>query len=136
MSVWCSQKKFVLAGGSHPNPTNIPTTRTITNRKSSLKSARMPGADAVRNVLDVFGKVFIREFIMYPDLSIMMATDQGLGRLEQYGETILVDGTFDLAECGLQLTTIMVLINNVAIPVAFLWSESRTAAMYARFFAS
>lgn len=60
----------------------------------------------------------------------MFATAFMLNMLLQYGHTIFADGTFQVTELGLVLTTIMVTINGIGFPAAWLLSNSGTAVNY------
>jgi hypothetical protein len=50
------------------------------------------------------------------------------------GETFFVDGTFDTTECKLVLTVMMTLVGEVAVPCAYLLSDSRETDTYETFF--
>jgi len=69
----------------------------------------------------------------YPDIHMVFATDWGLDMLKKKGETCFIDGTFELVEMNLFLTTIMVKEEGRGIPVAFLLSNKRTTQAYSDF---
>jgi hypothetical protein len=50
------------------------------------------------------------------------------------GETFFVGGTFDTTECKLVLTVLMTLVGEVAVPCAYLLSDSRETDTYETFF--
>jgi hypothetical protein len=47
---------------------------------------------------------------------------------------LLVDGTFGTTECGVPLTVLLAILDGIAVPCAYLLSDSREAATYKSFF--
>lgn len=76
------------------------------------------------------GDNFLVKIDLFPVVCVILATPFMLKMLLQYGQTICIDGTYRVAELSLVLTTIMVTINGIGVPVAWLLSNSATTANY------
>jgi hypothetical protein len=76
---------------------------------------------------------FTRLCIHHPNIQVVLSSNFGLSILKE-SETVFVDGTFRTTECNLVLTILMGLHDDVAIPCAFLLSDSRETSMYKSFF--
>jgi hypothetical protein len=50
--------------------------------------------------------------------------------LERFGESILVDGTFRTIELGLTLTTILIEVNGISVPVVWFFSGINSVDFY------
>jgi hypothetical protein len=79
---------------------------------------------------------FVLKLELHPTIRIILAAREGLELLQNHNNSniIMVDGTFNVAETGLVLTTILLNINGFHIPVAWMLSNSQTADDYAFFF--
>jgi hypothetical protein len=76
---------------------------------------------------------FTRLCIHHPNIQVVLASSFSLSILKE-SETVFVDDTFHTTECKLVLTVLMGLHDDVAIPCAFLLSDSREISMYKSFF--
>ncbi len=56
---------------------------------------------------------------------IIMMAPEAVQLLKEHGSIILIDGTFEICEVKLVLTTIMIIVNDFGLPVAWLLSDSR-----------
>lgn len=79
---------------------------------------------------------FVLKLELHPSVRIVLAAREGLELLQNpnYSNMIMVDGTFNIAESGLVLTTVLLNINGLHIPAAWLLSNSQTAEDYTFFF--
>lgn len=84
------------------------------------------------NVIEMYHGTFLRHVELYPVTSLVFAGTSGLGILSN-SKWIVVDGTFDLCEGRLILTTIMGYHDGVALPCAYLLSQSRDKDNYKSF---
>ncbi len=71
---------------------------------------------------------------LIPSPYYIIAADEGIHVLEKYGHVLYVDGTFDLVEAKLTLTTIMVKVGEIGVPVAWLLACSQQQEYYTYFF--
>jgi hypothetical protein len=76
---------------------------------------------------------FLRLLQLDPGISIVLAGANGLGVLAA-SKYAIADGTFNLVEEKLVLTTIMGFHDEIAIPTAYLLSDLKTEVIYRRFF--
>lgn len=111
---------------------NLPTQKQIYNLKHYAKIKSMPSKDAFSNLLS-FSPFFVREFSLIPATRILCITDFGLELLKTC-QAFLVDGTFDICEMDLTLTTVMAVLPDYAIPVAFFIHSSKVEEEYTWFF--
>lgn len=77
-------------------------------------------------------KIFMRVMQLTPCIHIVFASDRGLKILAS-SKWILIDGTFDLCEEKLILTTIMGVVNEKPIPCAYLLSDSKESSNYKKY---
>jgi hypothetical protein len=77
--------------------------------------------------------IFTRLCVNHPDVQVVLASNFGLSVLKE-SDTLFVDGTFRTTECKLVLTILMGLRDDVAIPCAFMLSDSRETRTYKSFF--
>jgi hypothetical protein len=77
--------------------------------------------------------VFTRMSTNHPTIMVVLASAFGLGVLSKSAE-VFIDGTFQTTECKLVLTILMGLVDGVAIPCAYLLSNSRETTTYKTFF--
>lgn len=76
---------------------------------------------------------FLRLLQLDPAISIVFAGENGLKILAESKYTI-VDGTFDLVEGKLVLTTLMGYHDGIAVPCAYYLGELKTHESYLLFF--
>jgi len=69
-----------------------------------------------------------------PSPYYIIAADDGIRLLAQHGRMLYVDGTFDLVEARLTLTTILVKVGQIGVPVAWLLARSQQQEYYTYFF--
>lgn len=94
-----------------------------------LKRSVMPTGDAIRNILLKYSH-FVQKLELAPGINIVFASQASLNLLKQYGQTLLVDGTFELCEGKLILTTFMVLVHGFGVPVCWFLTERKTTENY------
>jgi hypothetical protein len=106
-------------------PSTVPTARQLQSMKYEMKKKTLPGHDAVQNVISLFGACnFLHKLELFPAINIVLASPVGLDHLAR-SATVYIDGTFDLCEMELVLTTLMVVVDNIAVPVVWLLSNSK-----------
>ncbi len=132
------EREFLLAlpDGVAASRQNVPTRKQLHNKKHYQKRKRFGGGDAVQNILQHFvhEKQFVQEAGIIPFHYLIMAADDAIRQLAQHGRVLFVDGTFSLVEGRMVLTTIMVKVGQIGVPVAWLLSQSSTKEMYLHFF--
>jgi hypothetical protein len=79
------------------------------------------------------GKDFARDIRFHPHAHITLASKFGLNLLSKSKYTI-VDSTFDVSECKLLLTTLMGFHDGIALPCAYLLSNSQETHNYESFY--
>jgi hypothetical protein len=89
--------------------------------------------DVCVNVLAKHGKEFLRLSENHPAFLMGFASDFGLNLLAS-AENIYVDGTFNTTEGKLVLTVLLVVVESVTIPCAFLFFNTREKWAYQKFF--
>jgi len=123
-------KKIVLATS---DPSNVPTLKQLSNWKSYMKRSTLPSSDYIQNILSVFGDSFVLHFAIYPNVTLILATQEGLSILQK-SKYLLIDGTFNLCEEELQLVTLMAVIEeDIGIPAAFMLSNCKNTETYTHF---
>lgn len=65
------------------------------------------------------------------EIWFLLATDKTISTLLTNSQVLYVDGTFDITEIKLVLTTILVKIQGVGFPVVWFLHNQRTTTMYA-----
>jgi hypothetical protein len=78
-------------------------------------------------------KTFVRECKIFPTVHIAMVSEFGSDLLTKSNYTI-VDGTFNTTECKLVLTTLFGFHEDIAIPCAYLLSNSKETDNYEAFY--
>jgi hypothetical protein len=76
---------------------------------------------------------FLKKCDIYPDICIVLVSEFGLKILVQ-SQFVVVDGTFNIVECKLPLTTLMGFHNGIALPCAYMLSNSMTTGAYEKFY--
>lgn len=89
--------------------------------------------DVYANVLAKHGKEFMRLSENHPSFLLGLASDFGLNLLKT-AHDVYVDGTFNITEVKLVLTVLLVVLEKVAIPCAFLLANTRERWAYEKFF--
>jgi hypothetical protein len=115
-SVLCTRCNCYLTTSSHHDPNVCFTHRCM-------------AGDAIKNIIMAHQLSFLRRVELSPNIHLIFAGDFGLKVLAESQQTI-VDGTFDLCEKKLVLTTIIGLKDNIAIPGVYLLSNSRETDNY------
>jgi hypothetical protein len=121
---------------SLPPDQNAPTPKQLHNKKHYQKRKRLPTGDTMDNIVQLFvrEKKFVREAGTIPFLYFIIAADDAVRLLQAHGRVLFVDGTFNLVEGKMVLTTIMVLVGKIGVPVAWLLCNSQTQDYYTYFF--
>lgn len=78
-------------------------------------------------------KTFVRTCALRPNVHVALASEFGLDILTKSKYTI-VDGTFETTECKLVLTTLLAMHEDIAIPCAYLLSNSKETDNYEAFY--
>lgn len=115
---------------------SIPSKEQMQQMKYYLKSKCLPSGDSIKNIIGLFRDKFLRLMQLHPKIHIVLVSAESCDLLAntKYNQTIFVDGTFNVAELGLSLTTVMLIVERVNVPVAWFLSDGATAADYAVFF--
>lgn len=92
----------------------------------------MPTGDALENIIRKHGQ-FVHECKIHPTVHIVMASKFGLD-LVKSSKYVICDGTFETTECKLVLTTILGYHEGIAIPCAYLLSNSKETDNYEAFY--
>jgi hypothetical protein len=77
---------------------------------------------------------FLQNLQMFPVVNLILATKEGIDLLLKHGDTIFCDDAFELPEIGVSLTTLLVMVNGIAVPVVWLLSDVKTTANFRWFF--
>lgn len=134
MSTSQIHKELVLTTKDPISMKTLPSRETLRQWKYYLKRKYLPSGDAIANIITIFQEKFLLKISLYPTICIILSTPTGLNLLHQYGQTLYVDGTFSICEEKLILTTIMVKVNEIGIPVTWMLSDSRSTANYKKYF--
>ncbi len=78
-------------------------------------------------------KTFVRTCSLRPNVHIALASEFGLDLLTK-SKHVIVDGTFETTECKLVLTTMLAIHEDVAIPCAYLLSNSKETDNYEAYY--
>jgi hypothetical protein len=89
--------------------------------------------DAFTNLKLMHKPHFLRLLQLEPSTKIIFAGANGL-RVLADSKYVIVDGTFNLVELKLVLTTIMGYHNGIAVPCAYYLNELKTHEAYLTFF--
>lgn len=111
----------------------LPTRQQLSNMLGYLKRRYLPSPNALNNIMAMYHDNFLIDLKLFPHLIIILGAPQARQLLLLYGQTIFVDGTFELCEGKLILTTLMISVEEVGVPVFFLLSESRSSKTYQYF---
>jgi hypothetical protein len=76
---------------------------------------------------------FLRSTQLHPTINVVLASEFGLNVLTK-SKYLLVDGTFSTTECDLVLTTLLGFHEEIAIPCAYLLSNSKETKSYKAFY--
>jgi hypothetical protein len=76
---------------------------------------------------------FLRSTQLHPTIAIALASDFGLSVLNK-SKYVIVDGTFSTTECDLVLSTLLGFHEDIAIPCAYLLSNSKETKTYKAFY--
>lgn len=91
----------------------------------------MPTSDAISNIISMFGSTFVLKIELHPNINIVLAAPGQISLLQEYARHLFLDGTFELCEGKLILTTLMVKVYEIGVPVGWLLSTSKEAENYA-----
>jgi hypothetical protein len=113
----------------------LPSTKQLSNWAYTLKRKDMPSLNTLENIITKHPD-FLQKLKLYPTISILLANSHALKLLRIWGRSIYIDGTHNVCEGQLTLTTLMIKIRNYALPVCWLLSDSKTTETYASFLKS
>jgi hypothetical protein len=85
--------------GFESTPTNTPSPVMLKNMRAYLIRSQFPTRDHIQNIIAKHGcngTNFLREIHMYPEFRVILISNRGKELLETWGNTILVDTTFNL----------------------------------------
>lgn len=89
--------------------------------------------DVIENIILKHGRNFVRECKVHPVVHVAMASEFGASILTN-SDYVICDGTFNTTECKLVLTTLFGFHEGVAIPCAYLLSNSKETDNYEAFY--
>jgi hypothetical protein len=122
--------KDIVNGSDCSNPSKIASRKQIHNMAAYLKRSLLPTGDAIQNMITLYGHKFIREIRVFPAIHILMMAPEAATLLQEYGKILYIDGTFNICEGKLVLTTLMATVNGIGLPCAWILSNSRTQQSY------
>jgi hypothetical protein len=103
--------------------------KQIENIAYYMKHSKFLSGETLENIRNTFYPHFVT-FINIAPLNFLILTLERKNLLHDYGETLYINGTFDISEGKLVLTTIMVKIENIGYPVTWFLSELCTKENY------
>jgi len=110
----------------------------IKNMKYIMGLSNLPSTDAFANIhsLSKSPVPFTRDFRVCPTFTVVLATNDQLSLLSTFGNNFFfIDGTFEVLEENLNLTTIMIsTADGLGVPVAWMISENLKTDTYKLFF--
>eukprot|EP00732_Lithocolla_globosa_P000741 Lithocolla_globosa_v1_NODE_278_length_4688_cov_20.187567.p2 type:complete len:312 gc:universal NODE_278_length_4688_cov_20.187567:4266-3331(-) len=116
---------------------NTPTKKQLKNIQTRLRTNNLPTADAISNTVSTHGSTgtgFLRYILMFPIITIILCHPECIALAEMYGSTLLIDGTFEFSEMNLILTTLMILVNGVGVPIVYVLSKGKLTEDYVDIF--
>eukprot|EP01112_Ceratiomyxa_fruticulosa_P004598 TRINITY_DN15134_c0_g2_i1.p1 TRINITY_DN15134_c0_g2~~TRINITY_DN15134_c0_g2_i1.p1 ORF type:complete len:723 (-),score=137.69 TRINITY_DN15134_c0_g2_i1:124-2292(-) len=99
----------------------------------SVKKSKVPSSDALQNILSQHRKTFLMKLTLFPDYKVILASQTGLDILAEYGNEVCIGGTFSVCEGALFLSTLLVWYKEMAFPVCWFISDSKTSETYHKF---
>jgi hypothetical protein len=112
----------------------LPTRRQLVNMNTYLRSRYLPSPNALNNIIAMYHDNFLIQLTLYPNFVIILGAPEAKQLFQFYGRTIFIDGTFDLCEEKVVLTTIMLSIGELGVPAFFfMLSDSRSSRTYQLF---
>jgi hypothetical protein len=133
MSPLLVHKKIVLSTEEPISQKNVPTRGQLRQMKYQLKMKNLPSTDALKNIIIMHSDNFLVKLRLAPSILITLCAPAGSELIIKHGQTIYIDGTFDLVESNLILTTVMIDYKDLGVPVAWCLSNSKTTDIYASF---
>jgi hypothetical protein len=127
------QKELLLSSKDPISARYLPTRIQLSNMLGSLKRRYLPSHDALHNIMTMYHNNFLLDLKIFPQISIILGAPEARQLFQLYGRTVFVDGTFDLCEGKIILTTLMLLVDGIGVPVFFLLSENRSTKAYQYF---
>lgn len=98
----------------------LPTRRQLVNMNTYLRSRYLPSPNALNNIIAMYHDNFLIQLTLYPNFVIILGAPEAKQLFQFYGRTIFIDGTFDLCEEKVVLTTIMLSIGELGVPAFFI----------------
>eukprot|EP00734_Pompholyxophrys_sp_LG126_P000330 Pompholyxophrys_sp_v1_NODE_117_length_1839_cov_4.271300.p1 type:complete len:548 gc:universal NODE_117_length_1839_cov_4.271300:1672-29(-) len=129
------QKEIMLRNfeNDNINPGNTPLKRQIVNFKAAMKASTLPTGNSMANVMAMHGHTgsrFLHRIELYPVTNIILCHPDAPSLIETFGDAMIIDSTFDFVEMKLNLTTAMIFVKGIGIPVAYFLSDGKTAEDY------
>jgi hypothetical protein len=113
-----------------PSPKTVPQRKALRQMKYYVKNSTMPSTDALQNIIAKHANTFLLKIELFPICNIVLASPVGLQMLITHGKSACLDGTFNICEDGLILTTILVRYQNLGFPLVWILSNSKTGDNY------
>lgn len=111
---------------------DVPTMSQLKNWKHEFSMKEMPTGDVIDNIVLKHGR-FVRECKVHPVVHVAMVSEFGTHILNN-SDYVVCDGTFNTTECKLVLTTLLGFHEGIAIPCAYLLSNSKETDNYEAFY--
>jgi len=115
-----------------PTPRSLPTPKQLQQIRSYERSKTFPSKDSLQN-LRAFHPNFVQEVTFIPSVRIIMVNPELLAELKTRTPGY-ADGTFNIVEENLTLTTIIYEIHGFGIPLAHMFHSVKTEKIYKEFF--
>ncbi len=114
---------------------NVTSRNNIRQMTYRHRHKAFPSSDALFNIKSMHGN-FVLSIILHPQVLIVCMDPDAVSLLVKFGRTAFIDGTFDVIEGELYLTSLLIKPPDAkyALGVAWLISEERTAETYNTFF--
>lgn len=114
---------------------NVTSRNNIRQMTFRHRHKALPSSDAMYNIKAMHAN-FVLTIILHPKVLIVCMDPAAADLLVKYGRTAFIDGTFDVIEGELYLTSLLIKPpeSKYALGAAWLISEERTAETYNTFF--
>jgi hypothetical protein len=121
--------------GEEISAKNVTSRNNIRQMTYRHRHRALPSSDALVNIKSMHG-AFVLTIILHPKVLIVCMDPDAVDLLVKFGRTAFLDGTFDIIEGELYLTSLLIKPpdSKYALGVAWLISEERTTETYNTFF--
>jgi hypothetical protein len=117
-------------------PATVPSVAQVKRLAQSNRRDEFFGHNAFLNVINEFtveSNPFCRVLNLAPKPYMIFATTNGLNLLADHGNHFFhMDGTFNVINLALELTTIMVRVGDISVPVVWVFMQNHTTEDYGR----